>query len=377
MTEMIGIKDGFGMTGVIIIATLAILGVIGLFIAIRMKLNKENVGGLVLICFLLIFPCLATFTLWGAGYFAPKGQPVEQKADEGESAKPAVEKLTEKLEKVAGLKRDIEKKRSEVNSLIADFVKGIDSLKTDINYRREAKGIRAFSQAVQDQQIKNNLSLMQRKLAYKERLQEIEDRLAAAHHDLEYMESKTNDDLKMSTVLSKEEMNRIVEQIESVLSKYAPETKELVINEADMKTRSEKNIWDSIASEPKSTTVRPESTTTVYHRHTTTVRPRPTTTVWTSASTTVSTTVHPEPTTTVSTTVYSTTSWPTTIYYQPTTVYPTTVLPLYPEPRVVYPHYPAPTRVYPIYPGPPMIYYPPPRVIRIYPGQPSHRYYRR
>ncbi len=365
---MIPIKEGIGAATVIMMATSAILGVIILFGANSLRSNGGKQTGAGWVFFVGALLCLIPLTIGAIVYFVPGGH----KAEERETTKNVAEKLTEKLEKITDLRESIEKKRTEVVNLKAQFVDGIRSLKVGIDARREAENIKTYSQAMNDQQIKNSLSLMQSKIAYKERLQEIENKLTSAHYDLQYIENKTTDDLKMSRVLSKEEMNRIVGQIEQVITKYAPETKKLVINEADIKIKSTENIWDLIEKEPKptttvystSTTVRPISTTTVRPTSTTTVRPRPTTTVYSSSTTvypTSTTTIYPESTTTV-----------LPLYPGPTT----TVLPLYREPRVIYPPvYPGPVIIYPrpkiVYPGP-IIIYPWPR--RIYPGQPNRRY---
>lgn len=182
----------------------------------------------------------------------------EKKAEEErEAARPIAERLGEKLNEIRTLRKDIDQKKTQVVDLRVHFVNTLDLLKADINTIKETEGIKTYSQAMRNQRIKNNLSLMQSKMAYKERIQEIEDGLTAAHYDLLYIEEKTVDDLKMSTVLGKEDMDKIIKQIERVIIRYEPETKKLVINEADMKLKSTQSIWDSIASESKPTTIPP------------------------------------------------------------------------------------------------------------------------
>jgi hypothetical protein len=189
------------------------------------------------------------------------GLELDRQAAEKEAARPAADRLQEKLKEIRKIRGSIEIKRDEVSKVKIDFVIGINMLKIKVINRKEAEGISTLRQAMQDQEIKNDLLLMQSRAAYRDRMQEIEDRLSAAHCDLLYIENKTSDDLKVATVLSKDDMKRIVAQIEVILSKYAPETKKLVINdETDIKMKPVENIWTSLASEMTSASGVPPKT---------------------------------------------------------------------------------------------------------------------
>lgn len=168
-----------------------------------------------------------------------------------EAQRPLKEKLVEKLNEVVALKKGLDAKRREVTLTKEGFVNGIEALKRRINERKEREGLKTFLMAKRDQQILLDLSLVQSKIAYRDRLQEIENRLNAGYNDVDYMEAKTRDDLKMAEVLSREEMDKLIGQIERTLNKYAPDIRQLIIaTDKDVRVKPLQDIWDNVTEPP-------------------------------------------------------------------------------------------------------------------------------
>ncbi|MBN1325431.1 hypothetical protein JW977_00405 [Candidatus Falkowbacteria bacterium] len=154
--------------------------------------------------------------------------------------------LKTKLREVKDLKSALTEKISEVKQLNSEYSVSINELKDEIIREKDAKSIKSFNQAIENQRINYDLALIQRKKAYIVKLEEILARLNEGVIELEYVQRQSEDDVRLVQVLKDEEAKKIIEGINDVVAKYLPDAAKLEINIDPEEMQTPQQIWGEI-----------------------------------------------------------------------------------------------------------------------------------
>jgi len=155
-------------------------------------------------------------------------------------------KLEKKVQELSDLSQQLSKKQAEVKNLIGIYQNDIKDLTLEIKSEQKRNNIRTFSQAQQHPRISYDLSLIQRKQAYIDKLQETEIKLQNGTYELEFLKRQAVDDLRIVKTLGSEEVENLVKDISKVIEKYMPEAGELAIEVDPRSMQTPEQIWREI-----------------------------------------------------------------------------------------------------------------------------------
>ena len=124
--------------------------------------------------------------------------------------------------------------------------KQIDELASEINQELVSREINSYTKAAKVPRIKYNIKLIQQLLAYIDRLDQREQYYRAGHETLEHLNQQVNDDLKLIRTLNDMEVDELIEQINSVLDEYIPETQRPLFSADNIETSPAEEIWRGI-----------------------------------------------------------------------------------------------------------------------------------
>jgi len=158
-------------------------------------------------------------------------------------------KIQKKINEITDLRQRLEQKQQEVQDLFDLYQTGIRKIKQEILLEKYHRKIFTYEQAAQNSQIAYDLSLIQRKEAYIQKLKEINLRLQKGTNELLYLEREAQDDLEMVKVLNSNEAEALVTEINKVIQKYLPDAEKLVINIDEKTLPSPQQIWEQIQNE--------------------------------------------------------------------------------------------------------------------------------
>lgn len=155
------------------------------------------------------------------------------------------QKIQEKIRSLAALNSKLEQKKSEVASARAEYGRDIQRLKKEIKYEAgKSGGITSYAEAVRNKRINSDLMLIQRQLAYVDKLNELEFQLNLGTEELLYLEREAQTDLVMAKVLDKED--ELVKKIADAIKNYEPYTEKFVIEKGQLNLRPPEQIWRDI-----------------------------------------------------------------------------------------------------------------------------------
>lgn len=178
-----------------------------------------------------------------------------------------------KLNKIVKLRQDLAAKKTEVVSLKEEYLSGAINLKKEINRISEQAGLVSYDQAIANQKIKNDLQLIRIKLAYADKLRELEARLEAGYNEADFMVQRVQDDLKLARVLDKKEIQILAEQIGNIAEKYLPDINKLAIDEKTLRLKPPEDIWDWVKTQEARTEAEPREKRAVSRRESKNIEP--------------------------------------------------------------------------------------------------------
>lgn len=175
-------------------------------------------------------------------------QAVKKKTSAKSPARPlTVKELTAKINSLAKLKKRIEKKKRETVRTREEYYDDIGRYKKEIlEEKRLSRGINSYAEAIRSKRINSNLSLIQRQLAYVEKLTELEYRLNMGSEELLYLEREARADLEIVKVLQTKD--QLISRIDRALHDYHPNSERFALSKGKLNLKSTESIWNDIVS---------------------------------------------------------------------------------------------------------------------------------
>jgi hypothetical protein len=158
----------------------------------------------------------------------------------------ALESLQSKIKEVVVLKDGLEKKRKEMQGARLEYQNEIVQLKNEIDTERHNNNIDNYKQALKNKRIHNNLALIQRQLAYVDKINKLEYTLSQGIEEMIYLERKTKADLKIVKLL--DDKDELVEKIDNSLKNYAPYATKFALDAKRLNFTPLPKIWQDISS---------------------------------------------------------------------------------------------------------------------------------
>ena len=189
---------------------------------------KDEIIGAIILFIIMISLCLVSF----CNYFN-----LETKE---------ILKVEDKIAELKNLRSDLIDKQNEVTGLIESYHNGIEELKVEIIELQEKKQIRNYEQAQKVPTIAYDISLIQRRQVYIEKLKILNIKLNAGIDELLFLQRQTSDDLEAYRVLSSEETRKLIAEINQVIKKYLPEAGELAIKIEEKELMPPEQVWQEI-----------------------------------------------------------------------------------------------------------------------------------
>lgn len=175
---------------------------------------------------------------------APAGE-TDSAGDNG--AADALAGLQSKINEVVTLKNGLEKKRGEMRNARTEYQTEIAALKTEIDQERHSGNISDYSQALKNKRIRNNLLLIQRQMAYIDKIDKLEFTLSQGIEEMLYLERKAKADLKIVRLLDNKD--ELVQKIDNSLKNYAPYATRFALDEKRLHFVPIKRIWQDMTPE--------------------------------------------------------------------------------------------------------------------------------
>ncbi|MCX6744623.1 MAG: hypothetical protein NTX82_03825 [Candidatus Parcubacteria bacterium] len=155
-------------------------------------------------------------------------------------------RLERKVNELSDLRQRLQGKKQEVAQLQLKYQGEIDSLVKEIKDEQRINNVQSYSHAQQLPKITYDLSLIQSKKVYIAKLQETGTKLQYGTNELEFLERRAIDDLRMVKTFNRKEVESLVADINNVIAKYLPEAGELAIEVDPNSMQSPEQIWDQI-----------------------------------------------------------------------------------------------------------------------------------
>lgn len=173
---------------------------------------------------------------------AAKAGETDSAGDNG--AADALAGLQSKINEVVNLKNGLEKKRGEMRNARTEYQAEIAALKTEIDQERHGGNISDYSQALKNKRIRNNLLLIQRQMAYIDKIDKLEFTLSQGIEEMLYLERKAKADLKIVRLLDNKD--ELVQKIDNSLKNYAPYATRFALDEKRLHFVPIKRIWQDM-----------------------------------------------------------------------------------------------------------------------------------
>lgn len=167
---------------------------------------------------------------------------VDSAGDNG--AADALAGLQTKINEVVNLKNGLEKKRGEMQNARTEYQAEIAVLKTEIEQERRSGNIGDYSQALKNKRIRNNLLLIQRQMAYIDKIDKLEFTLSQGIEEMLYLERKAKADMKIVRLLDNKD--ELVQKIDNSLKNYAPYATRFALDEKRLNFVPIKRIWQEM-----------------------------------------------------------------------------------------------------------------------------------
>ena len=169
-------------------------------------------------------------------------------AGAGGASSPKSMELKRKIHEISSLRLRVESQVDIAVKTREQLQKQIDELTIEINRELVNREINSYSEAAKVPRIKYNIKLIQQLLAYIDRLGQKEQYYRVGNEILEHLNQQVNDDLKLIKTLNDMEVDELIEQINSVLDEYIPETQRPLFSVDNIETRPAEEIWRGIVN---------------------------------------------------------------------------------------------------------------------------------
>lgn len=211
---------------------LAIVGGL-LIISSIFALVEGNYG---LVIFVLIFEAAVIYGLVVTGKArTPRNQ--------------AASEIENKIDDMKDLRSDLKRKNKKIVSLIEEYQSEVRKLEKEILSEKAENRISSYEQAIQNQIIAHNLSLISKKRAYIKKMDGMVPQIEMGINELIYLERDAKTDFKMIKVLGGKEAEDIMNKISGIVQKYLPHAGKLVIEIDESRLESLEKIWYDITKE--------------------------------------------------------------------------------------------------------------------------------
>jgi len=158
------------------------------------------------------------------------------------------ERIAKKISELGRFQLELVKKGDEADRTKREYLYEIKKLKEEIHSEKNKQKIGTEKGALANKTIANDLSLLQYNYAYAEKLSEIMQKLEAAEVDIVYNKRKAEADLRIVNVLSGEDLDRLIADMDAAYKKYMLDAK-AVINEKELRIRPISELWKEIMKE--------------------------------------------------------------------------------------------------------------------------------
>ncbi|MCK5211967.1 hypothetical protein KAJ89_04660 [Candidatus Parcubacteria bacterium] len=156
------------------------------------------------------------------------------------------EKIQKKINDLEDLQEKIFEKKEQVTSLQSKYKNQIIDLKKEVSTLQTRNKIDAYSRAIEHPRIRHNLVLMQKKLAYLEKLNQINVRLIYGNEELIYLQRDAQTDIDMVEVIDEKFIKELLDRIDKAIAEYLPDAGKLYIDASDIELKSQEEIWQEI-----------------------------------------------------------------------------------------------------------------------------------
>lgn len=156
------------------------------------------------------------------------------------------DKIRQRINDISELRTRLENKSKKIDNLRQDYKNGIRELQEEILLEKKKNNIMSFQAATKNQTIAFDLSLINTKTAYIQKIDEIQKQLLDGSKELLYVQRKAQDDLKILEVLDDKEKEELAESINKVITHYLPDAGELVVEVDESALQPMEAVWSEI-----------------------------------------------------------------------------------------------------------------------------------
>ena len=154
--------------------------------------------------------------------------------------------LRQQLKKVTDLHNKLNSKKASLDTIRLGFRVEINRYKDEIVAAKRTSEIQTFEGALSDYRIKNNLAVIQQRLAQISKLEQYMSAIIKGSEELLFYKRLIAGELKMTQAMDKHEVARLISEIDGVLRTYNPYADKLEISTHGIKLRSTEKIWNDI-----------------------------------------------------------------------------------------------------------------------------------
>lgn len=157
-----------------------------------------------------------------------------------------VRKLKNKINSLVGLRARLFAKIRDLSATRDSYKTQIAMLKSEIQEERRKNSVNSYQQAINNKRIGSNLSLIQRQLAYIDKIDELGYQLNMGTEELLYLEREARADLKITAVLDNKD--ELTQKIDQAIKSYEPYAGKFAFDKSQLRITSTEQIWNEIIS---------------------------------------------------------------------------------------------------------------------------------
>ncbi len=159
---------------------------------------------------------------------------------------PKVEELNRKITEMASLQRSVTNQIDIAVQTREQLQKQIDELVVEINQEIVSRQIDAYPAAEKIARVKYNIKLIQLLSAYIDRLNHREQYFRIGNDTLEHLQQQVNDDLQLLRTLNDMQVDELINEINTVLDEYIPETQKPTFTVEDIRRDPPEKLWSEL-----------------------------------------------------------------------------------------------------------------------------------
>lgn len=162
---------------------------------------------------------------------------------------PKGDNLREKLREISSLRWKMSEVNVQFYKIREQFEEQMQELKAEIKHEKVRSEIMPIKKAIHLPRIIYNLKLIQQTLFYLSRIEEKISYIRNGNDELEFLYHQVRDNLRIINMLTKKEVETLMDQTNQGLSKFLSETYDISFNHDDMANNLSENIWNKIIKE--------------------------------------------------------------------------------------------------------------------------------